>query len=149
MSGACSWTNKEHLLLRMYSHSTRDTKVATTEGQWLLSQLPECSAPKTLDDSPEAHVCSPYIPPYPMHKHNVCDVTKWCHNHLLPSSGGKTLCMCRRAMPPCLHTCQHPSQLFFYSYAWTISSIPYPKFWSCDTLPWVFQCALILEPKIY
>ena len=41
----------------------RGTKVAATEGQWLLSKLPECSAPKTPDNSPEAHACSPYIPP--------------------------------------------------------------------------------------
>ena len=32
-------------------------------GQWLLSKLLECSAPKNPDDSPEARVCSPYKPP--------------------------------------------------------------------------------------
>ena len=47
----------------MYSHCMRGTEVATAEGQWLLSKLPECSAPKTPDDSPGAHVHSPYIPP--------------------------------------------------------------------------------------
>ena len=47
----------------MYSHSTRGTEVATTEGQWLLSKLPECSAPKTPDDSLKAHAHSSHIPP--------------------------------------------------------------------------------------
>ena len=41
----------------------RGTEVAATEGQWLLSKLPECSAPKTPDDSLKACVHSPYIPP--------------------------------------------------------------------------------------
>ena len=40
--------------------------------------------------------------PYPMHKHDVRDITKWCHNCLLPSSSGKTLHKHRRAMPACL-----------------------------------------------
>ena len=60
----------------MYSHSMRGTKVAITEGQWLLSKLPECVAPKNPDDSLKAHAPSPYVPPYPTHKHNICDVTK-------------------------------------------------------------------------
>ena len=47
----------------MYSHFMRGTRVAATEGHWLLSKLPECSAPKTPDDSPEAHAHSPDIPP--------------------------------------------------------------------------------------
>ena len=46
----------------MYSHSTRGTEITVTEGQWLLSKLPECSSPKTPDNSLEAHACSPYIP---------------------------------------------------------------------------------------
>ena len=126
--GTCSWTNKEHFPVRMYSHSTGGTEVAATEGQWLLSKLPECSAPKPPGNSLEACVHSPYIPSYPMHKHNICDITKWHHDCLLPSSIRKTLHMCRRAMPTCLCTCQCPSQLFFYSYAQTILSILYPKF---------------------
>ena len=47
----------------MYSHSMRGTEVATTEGQWLLSQLPECVAPKNPDDSCELMCTSPYILP--------------------------------------------------------------------------------------
>ena len=45
--GTCRWTNKEHFPGRMYSSSMRGTEVAATEGQWLHSKLPECSAPKT------------------------------------------------------------------------------------------------------
>ena len=67
-----------------------------------------------------------------MHKHNICDVTKCCHNHLLPSSSRKTLHMHLRAVPACLPTHWCPSQLFFYSYAWNILSILYPKFRACD-----------------
>ena len=54
---------QEHFPVRMYSHSMRGTKVAATEAWWLLSRLPECSAPKTPDDSLKACACSPYIPP--------------------------------------------------------------------------------------
>ena len=60
----------------MYSHSMRGTEVAATEGWWLLSKLPECSAPKTPDNSLKAQAHSPYIPLYPKHKHNICDITK-------------------------------------------------------------------------
>ena len=35
--GMCSWTN-EHFPVRLYSHFSRGTKVATTEGQWLLKR---------------------------------------------------------------------------------------------------------------
>ena len=56
----------------------RGTEVAATEGRWLLSKLPECSAPITPDNSLEAHVHSPYIPHYPMCKHDVHDVTIVC-----------------------------------------------------------------------
>ena len=39
----------------MYSHSTRGTEVATTEGQWLLSKLPEYVTHKNPGNSPKAH----------------------------------------------------------------------------------------------
>ena len=110
--GTCRWTNKEHFPVRMYSPSIRGHEVAMTEGQWLLSKLPECSAPKNPHDSPEAHACSPYIPPtlyvsitFVM---SLNDVMIIC----FPLSVGKALHMCRRAMPVCLHTHQHPHQLF-------------------------------------
>ena len=47
----------------MYSHSMRGNEVATTEGWWLLSKLPECVAPKNQDDSLELMCTSPYILP--------------------------------------------------------------------------------------
>ena len=88
----------------------RGTKVAVTEGQWLLSKSPECSAPKNPDNCLKAHACSPYIPP------TLCisitfvmslnDVMIVC----FPLSLGKTLHMHRRAMLAhlCIH--QHPHQ---------------------------------------
>ena len=54
----------------------RGAKVATTDGWWLLSKFPECSTPKTTDDSLEAYACCPYITSYPTHKHNIHDITK-------------------------------------------------------------------------
>ena len=63
--GTCKWTNKEHFSVRMYSHSTRGTEVATTEGQWLFSKLPECSAPKTQTTAPRlVHTLLIYPLPY-------------------------------------------------------------------------------------
>ena len=64
----------------------RGTEVAMTEGWWLLSRLPECSAPKTQTIALRLVGMLSLYTPYPVHKHNVCDITKWCHDHLLPSS---------------------------------------------------------------
>ena len=36
--GTCSGTNEEHFPVRLYSHSSRGTEVAMTEGQWLLKR---------------------------------------------------------------------------------------------------------------
>ena len=47
----------------MYCHSTRGSEVAATDGQWLLSMLPECVTPKNPDNSPRAHAHSPHILP--------------------------------------------------------------------------------------
>ena len=108
--GTCRWTNQEHSLVGMHSHSTRGTEVAMTVDQWLLSKLPECSAPKNPHDSPEACVQSPYIPP------TLCiSITFVMSLNVVmiicfPLLVGKTLCMCRRAMLAHLHICQHPHQ---------------------------------------
>ena len=94
----------------MYSCSMRGTEVAVAEGLWLLSKLPECSAPKNSDDSLEAHVHSPHIPPTLcisiMFIMSLNDVTIICFFLL----AGKTLHACRRAMLAHLHICQHPHQ---------------------------------------
>ena len=115
----CSWTNKENFPVRMYSHFMRGTNVGTTEGRWLLSKLPECSSPKTPDNSLEAYMHSPYISPYLTHKHNNCDVMIICSSLLV----GKP-CTCTRephplahaptSIPPiCLSTAMHrPSHQF-------------------------------------
>ena len=126
----------------LYPHSKRDTEVAATEGRWLLCKLPECSAPKTQMTAPRL-MCTLLIYPYPMQKHNVCDITKWCHNHLLPFFSGMSTAHVQDShdslpvhLPASLPTVS-------YSYTWTCLSIPYPKFWACDTLPQVFWCGLI------
>ena len=80
-------------------NSMRGTKVATTEGQRLLSKLPECSAPKTPDDSLKAHVHSPYIP-LPMCKHNVQDIMTVCFPFLVGKPCACTGELCQLAHAP-------------------------------------------------
>ena len=75
----------------LYSHFLRGTEVAMTKGQWLLKGNLDVQLPKDPDDQPLAHVHSHLYNPNPLHKQNNRDVTKWCHNHLFPSSGGKNL----------------------------------------------------------
>ena len=73
-----------------------------------------------------------------MHKHNIYDITKWCHNHLLPSFGRKNTAHVQESYASLpAHLLASPPTVL-YSYAWTISSILYPKFQACDTLPEVF-----------
>ena len=96
----------------MYSHSMRGTKVAATEGQWLLSKLPECVAPKNPDDSLKLMCTSPYILPtlYTsiMAMMSLNDVTIFC----LPLQVGKTLCMHSRVMLTHLQTAGVPTDQF-------------------------------------
>ena len=109
----------------------------TTEGWWLLSKLPECSAPETQMIASRPMCMLSLYTPYPLHQHNVCDITTWHHNHLLPSFSRKNPAHVQES-----HTGSsvHPSasiptnqfQCFLHGYAWTISSIPYPKFQACD-----------------
>ena len=85
---------------------------------------------KYPDDSLEAHTHFPYIPP------TICisilfmtslnDIMIIC----FPLLAGKALCMCRKShagLPACLPA--SPLTVYF-SYAWTILSILYPKFWA-------------------
>ena len=105
----CRWINKEHFPVRMYSCSMRSTEVSMTEGQWLLSKLPECSAPKTqMIASRLMHALFIYPPALCiniMFVTSLIDVTIIC----FPLPAGKTLHMCRRATPVCLctHWCPH------------------------------------------
>ena len=69
--------------------STRGTKTAEVEGLWLVNR-PKCLVPEYPDDSPEIWWCSPFILPSLYSTRDHCDVMKWCHNHLLWSSSGKT-----------------------------------------------------------
>ena len=146
--GTCRWTNKEHFPVGMYSSSMRGTKVAATEGQWLLSKLPECSAPKNPDSSFKAHVHCPYIPPTlcisTIYVTSLNYVTIIC----FPLLTGKALCMHRRVTPVHLWTCQHPHWLFSTATHKPSSQLHIPNF-EPVTLPQVLQCTLIPEPKIY
>ena len=106
----CSWTNKEHFPLKMYSHSSRGTEVAATEGQWLLHKWLNCTAAKNPDNSLELMCASPYILPTLYVRTEtvmlLIDIMIIC----FPLLVGKTLCMCSRVMPTDLHICQHPCQ---------------------------------------
>ena len=88
--GTCRWTNKEHCPVGMYSLSMRGTEVAMTEGWWLLSKLPECSAPKTKMIASRLMHASLIYPP------TLCISVAFMthHNHLLPSFGRKKHCAC-------------------------------------------------------
>ena len=90
-------------------------------------------------------MCAPLYYPHPLYKHNGGDVTIIC----FPLQVGKTLWIHGKAVSthPCIH--QHPCPVVSQSHAWTISSIPYPSFQACDTLPQVFWCTLVPEPAIY
>ena len=135
--------NKQRTLsVRMHSHSVRGTEVAMTKGQWLLSKLPECSVPKIQTTAPDL-MHTPLYTPYPMHKHNACDVTKWCHNHLPPSFSRKKIAHAQEShtglsahLPVFLLTNFNVS----YSYAWAISSILYPEFQACDIYIYHHKC---------
>ena len=62
--GTCSWTNKGHFPVRLYSHSSRGTEVAMTEGRWLLKRSVGCTAAKKSQMISLKLVCAPpYIPP--------------------------------------------------------------------------------------
>ena len=106
--GTCSWTNKEHFPLKMYSHSLWGTEVATTEGWWLLSKWLKCTAAKNPDNSLELMCTSPYILPTLyvsiMAVTSLNDVTIIC----FPLLAGKTLHMCSTVLLTCLCICQHP-----------------------------------------
>ena len=94
----------------MYSPSIRGTEVAMTEGQWLLTKLPECSAPKTqMMASRLMHTLLIYPTTLCI---SIMFMTSLNYVMIIcfPLPVGKTLCMHRGALPTCLHTCQHPHQ---------------------------------------
>ena len=96
---------------------------------------------KNPDNSPKALACFPYIPPL-MHEQSGCDITKWCENHLLPLFSRKGTVHVQES---CTDLPVYPPAsplTIFYSYIWTMSSFPYPKFWACGTLPQVIWCTL-------
>ena len=143
----CRWINKAHLSSRMYSCSMRGTVIATTEHRWPYCKLPECSAWKTRWQPWGSCMLSLYTPL--MYEQDNCDITKWHQNHLLPFFSRKgTAHVQKKCTDLPVHLAASPPTIF-YSYAWTMSSVPYPKFQACDSLPQVFWCALIPEPKIY
>ena len=68
--------------------STRDTKTAEVEGQWLVNR-PKCLVPENPDDSPKVWLCSPFIVPSLNSMREPHDIMKWHQNHLLWSPSGK------------------------------------------------------------
>ena len=100
----------KHFPVRMYSYSLGGTKVATTEGQWLLIKWLECTAAKHPDNSLKLVCASPYI--LPTLYVSIMTVTSLNYVMIVcfPLSVGKTLCMHSRVMPTCLCICWHPCQ---------------------------------------
>ena len=132
--GTCSWTNKEHFPLKMYSHSLRGTEVTATEDQWLLSKWLKSTTAKNPDNSLEL-MCTPhYILPNLyisiMAVTSLNDVMIIC----FPLPVGKTLCMCSRVMPTHLHICWHPHwpilTVLLLHMNWLINSVSqFPSLW--------------------
>ena len=125
------------LLLHERHQSSHD------RGSVASQQVTRMFSPKNPDDSLKAHACSPYTPPTLCI--SIMFVMSWSSASLFWQE------ITAHAQESCAGSPAHPPAsppTVFYSYAWTISSIPYPRFQACDTLPQVFWCALILEPKI-
>ena len=98
---------------------------------------------KNQDNSLEAHVHSPYIPHYPMHKHNIWDITKWHHNHLLPSFGGQSTAHVQERHNGLPVHSPVSSLTVSYSFIWTISSILYPKLGACFIYIYIYILELV------
>ena len=133
--GTCRWINEEHSPVGMYSCSMRGTKVAATEGQWLLNKLPECSAPNTQTIALRLmHTLLIYPPTLCISITFVTslnDVIIIC----FPSFSRKNTAHVQEShtsssahLPASLLTNINVS----YSYAWTISRISHPKLRVCD-----------------
>ena len=69
--------------------SMRGTETAKVEGLWLVNR-PECLVPEDPDNSSEVQLCSSFIVPSPSSMRDPCDIMRWCHDHLLWPSSGKT-----------------------------------------------------------
>ena len=102
---------------------------------------------KKPDNSPGAHACFSYMPAtlhiIIMFVTSLNDVTIICHPfwwestaHVQESHNGLPVHLLVSLLT------------VSYSYALTCSSIPYPKFQACDTLPQVFWWTLIPESVI-
>ena len=127
----------------------RGTDIAKVEGQWLLSNWPNHSVPKTQMTAPRLVLATLYSS-LPNSMRGPCDIIKWCHNHQHYFFSGKTTVHAQRKHLICLCICQHHCQsLWLLSLHTNPLSFLYPQFHACDTLPQVFWCALILEPCIY
>ena len=127
--------DKEHFPVGMYSCSMRGTKVATTEGQWFLITLPECSAPKTQTIALRlVHGLLIYPPTLCISitfMTSLNDIMIVC----FPSLGGKNTAHVQESHAgSSAHPPASPLTNFnvSYSYAQTSLSILYPKFQACD-----------------
>ena len=66
--------NKEHFPVRLWSHSLRGTKVATTEGLWLLTKWNQMYYNQKPRQEPGGSCMLPYITPLPLHKPKDSDI---------------------------------------------------------------------------
>ena len=85
--GTCIWINKS--FSPFWLCSMRGIQIAKVEGLWLVNR-PRHSVSEDPDDSPKVWLCSPFIVPSLNSTRDPCDIMKWCHNHLLWFSSGKT-----------------------------------------------------------
>ena len=94
-------------LQERYQSSHNRGSVASQQVTWMFSS-------KNPDDSLKAFACSPYIPPYPVCKHNVHDITKWHHNHCACAGEPCWLACTATGIPTsCFSTAMHrPSHQF-------------------------------------
>ena len=133
----------------LYSCSMWGTDITEVEGQWLLSNWPNCSVLKTQMTALRLMLTSLIqFPPNSMRDH--CDIITWCHDQLLYFFSRKTTAHVQRICPIHLCICQHHHQsLQLLLLHMNPLSFPHPQFCACDTLPRVFRCTLIPKPWIY
>ena len=101
--------------------------------------------PNSQLSTPQLGCTSPFIVPSLYCMSNPHNIISWCHDCLLHHFGGKTTAHAQRnchglsAHLPASMPNNHLLQKFGIS-----SSLFQTRFRACDTLPQVFQCALIL-----
>ena len=144
--GICIWINKSHILSWICSSPLSGTKTAKAEGLWLINR-PKCFVLEYPDHSPKVWWSSPFIVPSLYSMRDPCDVMKWCHDHLLWSSSGKTTV---HAHQNCQHSSAHllvssPEPPTTMNASKPLHLFLNPIFTPVTLSPQVFQCALLPE----